>query len=113
MRVEEVVMTRSDQLKGTNNVLRDLGFEDAGELSAKALLALKINAIAEHRGMSQTEVARITGMTQSKVSQIRNYKLLNISLERLMHALVALDQRIEITVRAARRSSAAGISVTA
>jgi len=106
-------MTRSDQPKGTQNVLRDLGFDDADELSAKALLALKINSIVELRGISQTEVARLTGMTQPKVSQVRNYKLLNISLERLMLALVALDQRVEITVRPARRSFSAGISVMA
>jgi predicted XRE-type DNA-binding protein len=50
-------------------------------------------------------------MTQPKISQVRRYKLRNISLERLMQALVSLDQRVEITVRPARHAHAPGITV--
>ncbi len=99
--------------KGTDNVLVDLGFEDAEELSAKALLATKFNDLVAKRGLSQAEAAAITGMTQPKVSQVRRYKLQNISLERLMQALVSLDQRVEIVVRPARRNAGAGIMVAA
>ena len=98
--------------KGIENVLVDLGFEDAEELTAKASLAVKLNELVERRGLSQTEVAAITGMTQPKVSQVRRCKLQNISLARLMQALVSLDQRVEIIVRPARRAHGAGITVT-
>ncbi|GAA0809120.1 helix-turn-helix domain-containing protein [Cupriavidus gilardii] len=98
---------------GTDNVLADLGFADAEELSAKALLAVKVNEVIDKRGLSQVEAAHIVGMSQPKVSQIRRYKLDNISLERLMQALVSLDQHVEIVVRPARQSAAAGIFVTA
>jgi len=94
-------------------VLVDLGFDDAEELSAKALLAVKFNEIVEKRNLSQAEAAALTGMTQPKVSQVRRYKLQNISLERLMHALVAMDQHIDIIVRPARRSDVATISIAA
>ena len=106
-------MNRGSRLQGTDNVLLDLGFDDAEELSAKAVLAFKLNELIRQRGLSQTEAAAITGMTQPKVSQVRRYKLQNISLERLMHALVSLDQRVEIVVQPARRTRAAGISVAA
>ena len=43
-------MKRSDHSQGTDNVLRDLGFDDAEELSAKAALALKLNELIDHRG---------------------------------------------------------------
>ena len=86
--------------KGTDNVLLDLGFEDAEELSVKAVLALKLNQLIDKRGLNQVEAAAITGMTQPKVSQVRRYKLQNISLERLMQALVSLDQHVEIVVHA-------------
>ena len=99
--------------KGIDNVLVDLGFEDAEELTAKATLAVKFNELLEKRGLSQTEAAAITGMTQPKVSQVRRYKLQNISLERLMQALVSLDQRVEIIVRPAHRAHGAGITVAA
>ncbi|MEO3434266.1 helix-turn-helix transcriptional regulator [Inquilinus sp. CAU 1745] len=97
--------------QGVDNVLADLGFNDAEELSAKTVLAVKLNELIDKRGLSQTEAARITGMTQPKVSQVRRYKLQNISLERLMQALVTLDQHVEIIVRPARRAHAAGITV--
>ncbi|MFU8821410.1 MAG: helix-turn-helix domain-containing protein [Gammaproteobacteria bacterium] len=106
-------MTRKGQLHGTDNVLADLGFEDAEELSAKAALAVKLNDLIGRRGLSQAEAARITGMTQPKISQVKRYKLQNISLERLMQALVSLDQQVEIVVRPARRSHTAGITVAA
>lgn len=104
-------MTRNDHPPGTDNVLQDLGFEDAAELSAKAALALKLNELIDQRGLSQIEAASLTGMTQPKVSQIRRYKLQNISLERLMRALVSLDQHVEIVVEPARRAHAPGITV--
>jgi len=105
------MMHRQDSLQGTANVLVDLGFEDAQELSAKTVLAMKLNELMDKRGLSQTEAAGITGMTQPKISQVRRYKLQNISLERLMQALVSLDQQVEIVVRPARRAHAAGITV--
>ena len=73
--------------------------------------SVKLNELIDKRGLSQTEAANITGMTQPKVSQVRRYKLQNISLERLMLALVSLDQQVEIVVRPARRTHAAGITV--
>ncbi|WP_251880536.1 helix-turn-helix transcriptional regulator [Achromobacter sp. Marseille-Q4954] len=106
-------MTRNDHSPGTDNVLLDLGFEDAEELSAKAALALKINELIDQRGLSQLETAALTGMTQPKVSQIRRYKLQNISLERLMRALVSLDQHVKIVVEPARRAHVPGITVAA
>ena len=71
---------------GTANVLYDLGFEDAADLTAKVQLAVKINDLIDRRGLTQVETSALTGMSQPKVSQIRRYKLLNISLERLMLA---------------------------
>lgn len=106
-------MSRKAKSRGTDNVLADLGFDDAEELSAKAALAFKLNDLIEKRGLSQMEAATITGMTQPKVSQLRRYKLQNISLERLMQALVSLDQHVEIIVQPARRAHAPGITVAA
>jgi predicted XRE-type DNA-binding protein len=104
-------MVRKRIPRGADNVLVDLGFNDAEELSAKAALAVKLNDLIDKRGLSQTEAANITGMTQPKVSQVRRYKLQNISLERLMQALVSFDQHVEIVVQPARRMHAAGITV--
>ncbi len=79
--------------------------------TAKILLAHQMNELIDHRGWKQSEVAEITGMTQPKVSQVRRCQLQNISLERLMQALVALGQRVEIVVRPPSRTGASGITV--
>lgn len=106
-------MVRKDIPRHSHNLIADPGFNSAEDLSAKRVLAVKLNELICRRGLSQTEAARITGMTQPKVSQVRHYKLRNISLERLMQALVSLDQHVEIVVRPARRALAAGITVAA
>jgi len=107
------MMNREANSQGADNVLVDLGFDDAPELTAKAALALKLNSLIDQHGLSHIETAALTGMTQPKVSQVRRYKLQNISLERLMQALVSLGQHVEIVVQPAKRSHSAGIRVTA
>lgn len=79
--------------------------------TAKILLARQLNELIEHQGWSQSEVAGITGMTQPKVSQVRRCQLQNISLERLMRALVSLGQRVEIVVRSPSRTRSPEITV--
>jgi predicted XRE-type DNA-binding protein len=109
-----VVNVRSKkQRKGTTNVLADLGFDDAEELSAKAVLAVKLNKLLDDQGLNQVQAADVLSMSQPKISAIRNYKLQGISLERLMQALAALGQHIEIVVTPASRSVPAGIRVAA
>ena len=38
-------------------------------------------------------------MGRSKVCQLRQYKLQEISLERIMQALMAMDQKVTLVVR--------------
>ena len=99
--------------RGTDNVLADLGFADAEELSAKAILAKRISEIVASRGLGQVETAKLLGIPQPKVSAIRNYKLRGIFLERLMQALTALGQHVAIVVRPSSDSEPAGIDVAA
>jgi predicted XRE-type DNA-binding protein len=106
-------MARKTSATPADNVLWDLGFPDADELSAKAMLAMKINRLLEARSLNQTDAARLLEMPQPKVSAIRNYKLRGISLERLMQALIALDQSVEIIVRQRRTQAQRGIAVGA
>jgi predicted XRE-type DNA-binding protein len=83
------------------------------ELSAKKRLARKLNKIVEARSLSQGEVARLLATSQPKVSAIRNYKLRGISLQRLMRALTALGQHVEIVVSPSGASTRARIDVAA
>lgn len=95
----------------TENILVQPRCDDVEKMSARVILAIKLNELIDKRNLSQVEAAQITGMTQPKISQVRRHKLKNISLERLMQALVSLDQHVEIVVHPAQRAHAAGISV--
>jgi len=108
------VEPRETITRGTGNVFADLGFPDAAERQAKLRLAYALNQLLEGRKLSQAEAARILGVSQPKVSALRNYKLAGFSVERLMNLLTALDQDVEIVIRRKPRSRKAGrISVVA
>jgi predicted XRE-type DNA-binding protein len=111
--MESSNMTARAQHRGTDNVLADLGLPDAEELTAKTILAKKINDIIENRVLAQSEAAKLLAMPQPKISAIRNYKLRGISLERLMIALTALGQHVEISVRPSNSDAPARIDVAA
>jgi predicted XRE-type DNA-binding protein len=101
-------------VRGTKNVFADLGYSDAVERQAKLRLAYALNQVLEQRKLSQAEAAKVLGVTQPKISALRNYKLAGFSVERLMNLLTALDQDIEIVIRRKPRSRrAARISVVA
>jgi len=78
---------------------------------AKVTLASKLNELLDQNGLSQSAAAQLLGMSQPKVSAIRNYKLRGISLERLMQALLALNQQVEITVKPGETSGCGSIRV--
>jgi len=64
--------------------------------------------VVEHRGLTQAAAATLLGLSQPKVSALRNYKLAGFSVERLMNLLTALDQDIEIVIRRKARSRKGG-----
>ena len=100
--------------RGTGNVFADLGFPDAAERQAKLRLAYALNRVLDAGKLSQAEAAKVLGVTQPKVSALRNYKLSGFSVERLMNLLTAVDQDVEIVIRQKPRSRKAGrISVVA
>jgi len=64
--------------------------------------------VVERRALTQAAAATLLGLSQPKVSALRNYKLAGFSVERLMNLLTALDQDIEIVIRQKPRSRKGG-----
>ncbi len=108
-RVELTTITR-----GSTNVFEDLGYPDAAERQAKLRLAYALNQVVEHRGLTQTAAGSFLGLSQPKVSALKNYKLGGFSVERLMTLLNALGQDVEIVIKNKPRSrQSARITVVA
>jgi predicted XRE-type DNA-binding protein len=100
--------------RGSKNVFEDLGYPDAVERQAKLRLAYALNQVLQERDLTQTEAAKLLGVSQPKVSALRHYKLAGFSVERLMTLLTVLDQDVEIVIRNKPRSrSTARITVVA
>lgn len=100
--------------RGTGNVFADLGYQDAAERQIKTRLALAVNELLEARKLKQREIAAVLGVPQPKVSALKNYRLDQFSVERLMEFLTALNQDVEIMIRPCDNAAEPGhISVLA
>jgi predicted XRE-type DNA-binding protein len=95
-------------VRGTKNVFADLGYPDAAQRQAKLRLAYALNHLLQQRKLSQSDAAKVLGVSQPKVSALRNYKLAGFSVERLMNLLMALDRDVEIVIRRRPRTRKAG-----
>jgi len=89
---------REPVTRGTGNVFADLGFTDAASRQAKLRLAYALNQVLDDRHLSRNATGRRLGLSQPKVSALKNYKLAEISVERLMTSLSALDHDVEIVI---------------
>lgn len=93
--------------RGSGNVFAYLNFSDAEERQTKLRLAYALNTILDEQRLAQAAAAARLGLNQPKVSALRNYRLEGFSVERLMTLLNALDQDVEIVIRAKPRSRTA------
>lgn len=99
---------------GTTNVFADLGYPDAAQRQTKTRLALAVNELLKSRNLKQREIATLLNIPQPKVSALKNYRLDQFSVERLMEFLTALNQDVEIMIRPHTNTNEAGhISVLA
>jgi len=86
-------------VEGSGNVFRDLGDPDADLKQAKAILAARIIAVLDERGLSVRKAAALTGFAAADFSRIRNADLGRFTLDRLMKMLAALDGNLRVTLQ--------------
>ncbi len=98
---------------GTGNVFEDLGFPDAAERQTKTRLAMAVNDLLKARKLKQREIAALLGIPQPKVSALKNFRLDQFSVERLMEFLTALDHDVEIVIRPRKTAGVGQIAVLA
>jgi predicted XRE-type DNA-binding protein len=104
-------------LRGSGNVYRDLGQDNADVKQFKALLAAEIIKTLDREGLSVRQAHARTGIAAADFSRIRNAHLGRFTLDRLVGILNRLGSRVEVKVKvkpaisiasAARASSKAG-----
>ena len=85
-------------IRGSGNVFRDFGHRNASVEQARAILAAEIIRMLDERGLSTREAEKLTGVSHSEFSRIRNARLERFTLDRMITILGKLDEDIEVNV---------------
>jgi predicted XRE-type DNA-binding protein len=81
----------------SGNVFADLGVPDAAELDRRVHLAVKINRLIADQRLTQVTAAARLQVIQPTISALENYRLDDLSVERLMSFLLALGHDVRYT----------------
>ena len=94
-------------VRGSGNVYRDFGRPDAGLEQVRAMTAAKIIRVLDQRKLSTRDAEKLTGISHSEFSRIRNTQLGRFTLDRMIAILGKLDEDVEVSVTfKARKQSA-------
>ena len=91
--------TKTTVERGSGNVFADLGLSDADAHLVKADLVGRMDAIIRDRGITQSEAARLLGLSQPDVSRLLRGDFRQYSLERLLRLLTRLGHDVDIVIR--------------
>ena len=91
-----------DVIRGSGNVYRDLGKENADILQFKALLAAEIIKTLDRDSVSVRQAQARTGIAAADFSRIRNADLGRFTVDRLMTIINRLGSRIEVAMKVRR-----------
>jgi predicted XRE-type DNA-binding protein len=103
-------MNEDEFVRGSGNVYADLGTADAGLAQARAIVAARIISVLDRRGLSTREAEKLTGVSHSEFSRIRNTELRRFTLDRLILLLGKLEPGVEISVSVKSPGTAASMS---
>jgi predicted XRE-type DNA-binding protein len=85
--------------RGSNNVFADLGFADADGHLLKAQLVSRIVDIIQKQKLTQSEAARLLGLSQPDVSRLLKGQFRDLSVERIMRLLMRLGYAVDIVIK--------------
>ena len=90
---------RLELVRGSGNVFRDLGRENADIEQLKALLASEIIKTLDRDELTVRAAHAQTGFAAADFSRIRNADLGRFTADRLMSILNRLGSRVEVKIR--------------
>jgi predicted XRE-type DNA-binding protein len=92
-------------VRGTGNVFRDLGYENADVEQFKAILAAEIIKALDRDRLTVRAAHQRTGIAAADFSRLRNADLGRFTVDRLMTIVNRLGSRIEVKIRVRRVES--------
>ena len=89
-------------VRGSGNVFRDLGQENADAQQFKAMLAAEIIKALDRDGLSVRGAHSRTGIAAADFSRIRNADLGRFTLDRLLSIINRLGSRVDVKIKVRR-----------
>ena len=99
--------------RSSGNVFADLDVPDPDAHLLKGELVSRIDTIVRQRGITQTEAARILGLSQPDVSRLLRGDFRQYSLERLFRLLAAFGRDTDIVIRQPRSATGGKLRIAA
>src|SRR3989442_14193066 len=93
---------KPDVVRGSGNVFRDLGRENADVEQVKAILAAEIIKAIDQDNLTVRAAQDRTGFAAADFSRIRNADLKRFTVDPLMPILKGIGTRVEVKVRERR-----------
>jgi len=93
-------------VRGSGNVFRDFGRPNADLEQARAMLAARIIGVLDARKLTARAAEKLTGVSHTDLSRIRNAKLDRFTLDRMIAILGKLDKNIEVSIEMKPRAPA-------
>jgi len=83
------------------NVFADIGFppEEAENLLIRCDLMLDIEQIIEERGLKQKAAAKLFGVSQPRISELKRGKMDAFTIDALVNMLATAGFRVDVSVR--------------
>ncbi|TMC19028.1 MAG: XRE family transcriptional regulator [Chloroflexi bacterium] len=93
--------------ESSGNVFADLGLENAEELFMRANLGISVYQILKEKKLKQRVIAQHLGISQSDVSHLMNGHFDRFSTDKLLDFLKLLDQKVTVQISARQKDEAA------
>jgi predicted XRE-type DNA-binding protein len=84
--------------KGSGNVFEDMGLKDSGVLQMRAELAFELFATMKKKKLTQDEVAKLFGISQSSISRMKQGDMSHYNMESILGFLTKLNKKIELKI---------------
>ncbi len=90
-------------IKGSDNVFRDLVFPEgeAQNLLLRTDLMIKIEQLVKKSGATQSEAAKMLGLTQPRLNALLKGRIEKFSLDALVNMLARAGMEVKMTVKKA------------
>jgi predicted XRE-type DNA-binding protein len=90
--------------RSSGNVFADLGFgaEEAEHLLVRADLMIALGKVLDARGLTQVQSAKLLGVSQPRISDLRRGKIERFSIDTLVAMLTHAGVKVTFTTKTAR-----------